>query len=443
MSALLFFTACQKEKSFETGSTPSAGSLQSDIAGDCLPKTVAGVYEEGTVLDPATNYIDVQVNVTKIGSYLIYTDTLNGTYFRASGTFATAGANTIRLPGNGTPANDGIYNFTVTYTSSDCVVPVTVLPAGAAVDAVLTLNGGPNECMNYVLAGDYITGVAMTAANTVVINVNVTTAGTYTISTALSNGITFAGAGTLANTGAQTITLTATGTPIAAGSTNFPIAVVTSACNFAVVVTATPSAFDYFPRTAASNWSYQIDGDLNDSVLIRAKPGTVTLGGNAYTVFEFTDDATAGFGDYGAYRKSGGDYHTYIDLADYFAIDNPTPVDYIFLKDNVAANTSWQTNAIAVTVGGLPLSFRIVSTVEQKDVSVNVGGTAYPNTIVVTEKYQLLNGASWIDITDQAGYIKSYYARNIGLIKQDYYDADGTPNPPVSLQLDMRRYQVL
>ena len=97
ITALLFFTACQKEVSYETGSTPSAGSLQSDVAGDCLPKTLAGVYEEAKPLDPSTNFLDVQVNVTKAGSYTIYTDTLNGTYFRATGTFASAGTNTVRL----------------------------------------------------------------------------------------------------------------------------------------------------------------------------------------------------------------------------------------------------------------------------------------------------------------------------------------------------------
>ena len=36
---------CQKEFSFEGPNSPAEGSLQADITGDCLPKTVNGVYE--------------------------------------------------------------------------------------------------------------------------------------------------------------------------------------------------------------------------------------------------------------------------------------------------------------------------------------------------------------------------------------------------------------
>jgi len=443
LSVLLFFAACQKEASFETGSTPSAGSLQRDAAGDCLPKTVAGIFEEGTALDPATNFIDVQVVVTKAGSYSIYTDTLNGTFFRATGTFATAGANTVRLIGGGTPANDGIYNFTVTYTTSECIVSVTVLPAGGAVDAVLTLDGDPDQCMNYVVAGDYITGVAMTATNTVVINVNVTTPGTYTISTQQSNGITFSGAGTLANAGAQTITLTASGSPIAVGSTNFPVQVGTSECFFTIDVASPASAFDYFPRTAGSNWSYQYDGVADDSLLVRVKTSTVTIGGNPYNVFEATLDAATGFGDVGNYRKSGSNYYTYADLGTFLQLDDSVNIDYIFLKDNVAAGATWMSGNVNGAVNGVPVSVRLIFTIAQKDVTVTVNGTAYTNVIVVTEKYDADFGTGWFDITDQIGYYKSYYARDIGLIKQDYYQEANNPDPPLFYEQDIRRHQVL
>ena len=46
--ALVLITAagCQKELSFEMGNEPAEGSLQSDINGECLPKTVNGdVYK--------------------------------------------------------------------------------------------------------------------------------------------------------------------------------------------------------------------------------------------------------------------------------------------------------------------------------------------------------------------------------------------------------------
>lgn len=69
---------CQKELSFEGSNTPAEGSLQFDLTGDCLPKTVNGTYVVGVDLVPATNTITVQVNVSKTGPYVVYTDTMNG-----------------------------------------------------------------------------------------------------------------------------------------------------------------------------------------------------------------------------------------------------------------------------------------------------------------------------------------------------------------------------
>jgi len=439
LSALLLFTACQKEFSLELSGTVSTGSLQSDVTGDCLPKTVQGVYEVGTVLDPDSNYIDIQVNIAGTGTYSISSDTINGMVFRANGSFSTTGVNDVRLKGTGTPLAAGINSFTISYDSTECVVAITTLPRGGAVSAVFTLAGAPDTCMSYVLAGNYIAGVATTAANTVVINVNVNVPGTYNITTGLSNGITFSGSGSFINTGQQTITLTATGTPGVVGSTNIPVTAGTSSCIFAVDITTT---FDYFPRTAGSNWSYQYDDDPNDSLLVRAKSGTVTLGGNTYTAFEATDSAAGGFFEFGNYRKAGSDYHTYIDLGEYFQLDNPQNVDYIFLKDNIAAGIGWQTAPVNGTIGGTPISIRIAFTIEQKDVAITVGGVSYPNTIVVIEKYEVYDGVNWIDVTDLIGYFKSYYARDIGLIKQDYYYEDGNADPPVNYEQDIRRHQV-
>jgi hypothetical protein len=67
-------------------------------------------------------------------------------------------------------------------------------------------------------AGVTTTGTGLTQT----ITATVTAVGTYSISTT-ANGVTFAGSGTFAGTGAQTIVLTATGTPTAAGSHSFTL----------------------------------------------------------------------------------------------------------------------------------------------------------------------------------------------------------------------------
>ena len=445
---LLLFTACQKEVSVELAGTASSGSLQSDAGGDCLPKTVQGIYETGKVLDPAGNFIDVQVTATSVGSYKIYSDTINGFFFQATGSIATTGLNTIRLPGSGTPLNAGTQNFTIHYGTSSCEVAITVQVPGGTGAAEFTLAGAPDACQSPVIAGSYIAGQALTPANTIILSVNVTVAGTYTIGSALSNGMTFSGTGTFPNTGQQNVTLTGTGTPVVASGTNIPVTAGGNTCTFTIDVTATQVS-DYFPLTTGSNWSYQFDDNPNDSLLIRSKPGTVNLGGQDYTVFEGTvDEANDGFQDFTHYRKSGTDYYNYLDIAYFFGFDDPQFVELIFLKDNVDAGSGWQTNPYTGNVtdatGTYTFTLRIAYTIAQKDVAVTVDGVSYPNTIVVNEKYQLQNGANWEDATEIIGYYKSYYAKGVGLIKQEYYYEDGNPNPTtVILSQDLRRYQVL
>ncbi len=281
VSCLLFFSACQKEFSFQSGGVPSGGSLQSDVSGDCLPKTVAGIYVAGTSLVAADNYIDVQIDVSTTGSYSVSSDIVNGIFFQAKGSFTTAGLNTVRLLGNGTPTAAGSHNFTIIYDSTECVVAVSTLPQGGADPAVFTLSGGPNTCLDYVLSGAYIKDVPMTPSNTVVIKVNVTTIGTYSISTPASNGITFAGTGALTALGDQTITLTATGTPAATGSNNVAVTAGTSSCSFAVPVTG-GAAFTIDCASALADGTYKAGVALNTSNTVDIDVNVTTPG--AYSI---------------------------------------------------------------------------------------------------------------------------------------------------------------
>lgn len=440
ISVFTLFIACQKEVSFTSGDGKSGGSLQDDANGECLPKTVTGDYKAGTALAAAANYIEVQVNVTKTGTYTVYTDTINGIYFRAIGSFTAAGLNTIKLPGTGTPVADGSFDFTVTYDTTECVVPVTVLPAGGTppVAAVYTLDGSPGTCMDYTLQGTYTKDVPADASDKVIIKVVVTTPGTYSITTTLNNGLTFTGSGTLA-AGSQTITLTANGTPSTAGTTNIAVTAGATSCSFPVVVAAAPSTDDYFPRTSNSNWSYEIDDDVNDTLLRVATTFTKAVGASSYTIFAATDNTLNGFDSSGYYRKAGGDYYEFVDMGGLWGLDDPLWVEYIFLKDNIAANTSWQSAAYSGTVSGNAITFRLNYKIAQKDASIVINGITYPNTIVVEEKLDVLFNGVWTDATSALDYYsKSYYARNVGVIKQEAFDAANT-----SLgQVELRRHSI-
>lgn len=230
-----FFYSCSKEVSLEF-STPASGSLQSS-AGDCLPKTVAGAYIANKPINDS-NFIEVTVDVLVPGAYLIYTDSVNGYSFKASGVFTNTGSNTLRLKGSGNPINPGVNNFTVVFDSSFCSVVVTVLPAGTGAAAYSLVQSGA-ACASFTPAGNYVKDTTLNTTNTVTVQVNVTAIGTYSITTNTVNGYSFSGSGAFTTTGVQTVELDATGKPVAAGTDNFTVTANGQTCSFPITVTAT------------------------------------------------------------------------------------------------------------------------------------------------------------------------------------------------------------
>jgi hypothetical protein len=280
LSSILFITSCQKELSFENGGTPSEGTLQSDLTGECLPKTVEGIYEAGTPLVGTTNYIDVEVNVITPGSYTIYSDTLNGIFFRATGVFTAAGTTTVRLKGSGTPIDAGVDTYVISYGASICTVAVTTLPDGAGAPAEFTLVSTGGNCSVASQTGDYIQGVLISpGTNTVELSVQVTTIGTYDITTTASNGITFKGTGALLSQGPGTIILKAEGTPGASGAT--PIVVNAGAagtCNFSVTVIG-QATYSIVCGSEIINGQYEENVNLDGSNTITIQVQVTTPGG--------------------------------------------------------------------------------------------------------------------------------------------------------------------
>ncbi len=278
---------CQKELSFENGSTPAHGTLQADGTGDCLPKTINGIYAANSPLVSANNTMSVQVNVTRTGSYTIYTDTVNGFYFRVSSIFTTLGANNVTLRGYGTPFAAGISNFVVFFDSSQCDIAVTVLPAGSG-PASFTLVGSGGSCSSATVYGSYGVGVPLATSDSVKLNVNVTAIGLWSVATTTVNGMIFAGSGQFTATGAQTITLIGTGTPTTAGTNTIPVTAGTSNCSFTVTVGSAAAGTVNCSSAVVSGYYYSGYAlTTDDSVVISV---TVTTPG----VYFITTDTVAG-----------------------------------------------------------------------------------------------------------------------------------------------------
>lgn len=442
LSVIILFIACKKEGSFELATTTAQGSLLADGSGLCLPKTVNGIYVATTALVPASNTISVNVNVAAAGAYTIYTDTVNGYYFRGAGNFTGAGNVTVSLNGNGTPLVQGTNVFTVFFDSTQCDVAVQVLPAGAGGPAAFTLAGAGGGCTLPVVSGDFVIGTALNAANTVTLTVNVTTIGVYNIATTTVQGMTFSGSGSLAATGTQTIKLTGSGTPTApAGAVSFPVTAGSTTCNFSINLLTTLPPADYFPRTANSNWSYEINDDPLDSALIVVFPPTHTVGANVYNIFGISF-AVPTFDSAGYYRKSGGDYYRYTNLADYIGFDNDYFAEFIFLKDNQAALFEWTTQGFTGLMSGVSRTIRMKYKILEKDVTKSVttslGVMNYPNTIAVEEKYEELVGGNWLPLTSTFGSYKDYFSRGIGWVLEESFNGTGA----MDFKLELRRKQV-
>lgn len=199
--------------------------------GNCSVSSINGNYVTGLTMT-ANNKVEMTVNVTTPGTYIIRGATLNGVHFDTSGTFTNPGIQNIFLRGYGTPLAAGTFNYPVTNGATSCSFPVTYTTV--ITNATFALSGSPGNCTGAVINGTYTAGTALTAANTAVIYVNVTSPGNYAIATTTVNGISFSASGTFNLTGPQQVTLTGTGTPTVAGPFNYPLTGGGNTCVFSV-----------------------------------------------------------------------------------------------------------------------------------------------------------------------------------------------------------------
>jgi hypothetical protein len=176
----------------------------------------------------------MSVNVTKPGSYIINTNTANGISFSDAGSFTTTGPHTVTLLAKGNPVRAESTAFVPNTGTVSCNFYLNV--ASLPPSAVFTLSGAPNNCAPVTVNGFYILLKPLDAANTVVIQADVATAGSYTITTNTVNGMSFSASGVFATTGLQNIVLRGSGTPQATGQSTIKPNYGTSTCSFNITV---------------------------------------------------------------------------------------------------------------------------------------------------------------------------------------------------------------
>ena len=199
----------------------------------CINFTVNGSFYAG-IVTTTDNSVTMSVNVTRPGSYTITTNTANGIIFSNSGAFISTGPQTVTLLATGTPLLSESTAFVPNTGTVSCNFSLDVEPLPPP--AVFTLSGAPNTCSSVMVNGFYIVSKPLDAANTAVIQVNVSTPGSYTLTTNTVNGFSFSASGVFTTPGIQNVILRGSGTPQVAGTTILTPRFGTSSCTFSVTV---------------------------------------------------------------------------------------------------------------------------------------------------------------------------------------------------------------
>jgi hypothetical protein len=247
---------------------------------------VSGAYYAGVPVTP-NNTIFCAVEVISVGAYTISTPIINGISFSATGIFTTPGLHTVILQASGTPGATGSNTITILgSTGQGCTSVITVgnqppPPAAFTVD-----------CSNPVLTGVYNLNQPLNSSNSVTLSVNVTTAGSYFISTNTVNGIFFQDSGFFNTTGVQNIVLYGYGIPQQTGNFAYNVQYNgINSCFFPVSISPISTStfvFNGAPTncqfTAAGSYSAGVPLSANNVIGINV---TVTTAG-AYTIFTNT-----------------------------------------------------------------------------------------------------------------------------------------------------------
>lgn len=394
----------------------TAGGVSSGVLGDssgtCKPVVLNGAYFAGVALT-SSNTVQLQVTVAAPGTYTISTNTVNGVTFSNSGTFTSVGVQTVTLIGSGTPTNSGNNDFTVTYGNNLCNFTINFGNPSTG-----TLGGGGGACTPFTVGGVYQQGILLSPANTVQLQVTVTTPGNYSIATNTVSGITFSASGNFPNTGLQIVTLAGTGTPTTSGILAFSVTYGSSTCSFTInSLPGVAPSNDYFPTTLNSNWSYGLEGGTpSDSLHFAVINYSLAVAGNTYSTITTDDIPPTGSPDSSYYRKPGGSYYQYMDYSNYLPFDQPVDGEYIFLKDNVAQGATWQSPNISGSISGFPVSGYFKMTLLAKAVPVTIGTFNFLDVIKV--KYELFIAPSPAPVeTDER-----WFAKNVGEIHFSYDD---------------------
>lgn len=281
--------------------------------------------------------------------------------------------------------------------------------------ALFVVAGTPGPCTTPDINGTYRAGTALDGTNTVVVQVNVTAVGTYSITTAITNGIYFAGSGDFTATGLQSVTLQGQGIPISTGTFNYMAGA--NSCSFPVTVQSAGSittnckACAYVPMCDGSSYTYvdtTSQGAATNVQNVSFERDTL-IDGAVYQKFNVT-------GSQGTlYYNCAAGVTNIVTFNVAFSGAVIPRIDETLLKANSPVGTTWQ-NSINLGSG---VTATYDWSIAEKGISRSVLGNTYPDVIRVHLSVSTaIPGVGTIPAAE-GDY---YYGKNVGLIENEMYD---------------------
>lgn len=225
-----------------------------DFTFTCSNVEVLGQYFVNKELN-SNNYLLIKnVDVTKIGAYVVTVNSTvgNGYSFTGSGEFITTGLQSIKLYAQGTPGTSQTDVFEVISSSKtqnvDCNNVQVVVNS-----QISTFN---IDCGTATVNGVFTKGSTI-INNTISIKVTAQTTGSYHVYTENINGISFSKTGTFSTTGPQVITLNGSGTLNSPSSFNIEILTnsnITSKCSVNIPVIYTSMTYGIIGSNSTYSW---------------------------------------------------------------------------------------------------------------------------------------------------------------------------------------------
>jgi len=319
----------------------------------------------------------------------------------------------------------------------------TGVPFGAQL--LGSLKDSTGNCLPIIVRGTYKVDSTLTDSNYVLIQLNVTTPGNYTIMSDNLNGFFFKDSGFIATTGLKTIKLKASGKPASAIESVFTIGFGSAFCSFSVEATGTGSSGgggstpiingDYFPTIPNSNWTYRFDL-TGDTLRFTADVTNITIGTFSYRKFIAKDSFST---DTLYYRKAGGLYYEFGDIDFLGVLDSVyNAIDFIFLKDNQSVGGTWESSEVGAIANKVTGTAKLKFTVTGMNVKKTISGSSVDSIIVLKREimFKPTNGNTFSSYSSMS----INYAKGAGLLLIE--GSLPPPFPPAPYRFEATRFKI-